>query len=566
MLLVFPSFPAGAVLIFAAFCAVVAGTPRMPIQLALTGVMLAVNAWNAANFPAWYAHEQNPALAGTPNPNFLLVVPSGPARATTTDVGYQLCALAFYACIAYLTHGHIAQFVSLTAQTEVSAKLAKEVASAMRRYDTGRMRGTLDAYKAHPQRDAELHETFAFLLDDLESYRPHLPSWVLPDGDAHDAEEEMKAEDARSDHTVNSLHSLRSARQSARGPRDETSDTSGTTGGETGETPAIVSAQPPGPSMPPAQRHAWGLRPKIALAGVRFVLPDAADATVQAFAERVHRLARETHAVVHSFVSSGLLVSWGAATPVARPELNALRFLLRLKSAVDNGGLNGSTGLASSGGFGLVAPQHHSSGSFGGVTPPPATRAFLAGAASCGPATVRLAGGSQQALVVEAPAWACRLDRLVAYATRHGTVCCDSAAAADVVEVVTQRVGAFRAPPALGDPTSHAATSEDTAPPVEVSELVEEAGEHAGEDEEWMYALQRMETSAEAATAEAQVSDALKKALRGDFGTALKQLEALPPEHVEQHRTVRGLRAAVERCCQRPACSVDDFLATLGER
>jgi len=455
------------------------------------------------------------------------------------------------------TRGYIEEFSTMTAQSGLSAKVAKAVAKKMARYDTVGMRAIIDEYALDPLHDNEVAKTYRRLLVNLESYRPHLPTWVLPQDQANDDEEggasdedpasleaELRAEDARD--------AADGANSHGRSPHSSQGREVIVVAGADGDTKSVRSQTSDRSSVPTAHGAAaaalsrpgwvWGVKTKVALASVRFELLDGCDANVKHFVEAAHRVARETQAVLHSFVNNTLIASWGATSGAARPELNALRFFARLGHlARQQQPDEDDDGAAVTAGF-------------GGAHAPPAALRFphvaMSGACCVGPATCRLAGGAQQALVVETPAWADVLDRLARFARAHRTFVCPAGIVADVVEVSTRLVGAVAVPAGAADScvkcaTLSAAATDAGAPHVPVAEVL---GEREMKEDEWMYVLENLQKAA--ATPDNAVSSAVKRCLAGDVAAAHAELAKVPLSGdgaATRPATVRWLLKATQR-------------------
>ena len=202
------------------------------------------------------------------------------------------------------------------------------------------------------------------------------------------------------------------------------------------------------------------MRANVTMGAVRFELVDTSDANVRVFVETAHRLAKETHATLHSFVRNTLWVSWGTTSFKARPEMSALRFFAGLgKLAAPS---------ASETSASPWVPVDDKASKF------PAVR--VSGALCSGSANCRLAGGAQKALVIETPPWAEVLDKLLRFAAKRQTLVCPAAMAADVLEVATRTIAAVSVPPEAADSVAHLKPVVDSgrAPYVKVNEVLAE--------------------------------------------------------------------------------------------
>jgi len=151
---------------------------------------------------------------------------------------------------------------------------------------------------------------------------------------------------------------------------------------------------------------------------------------------------------------------------------------------------------------------------------PVGAKVALSGACCTGPAISRLTGTTQQALVVETPAWAPMLDRLCDFAERHNTFVCPKSMTRDVVEVATRTIAALTVPThARGDPVKHLLPVEGPAGGliVPVAEVLSEVEQ---KDDEWMYVLEKMEKDAAKGTPNSAMTAAVEACLAGDLAAA----------------------------------------------
>ena len=424
------------------------------------------------------------------------------------------CAVLSLATLTISSESHIAsEFGAISATTALSAAVSKRMARRMASYDTAGMARILDEFAENPAHDPDLKLTFASLITNLNAYRPHLPTWVLPQADDADA---ASAEDVGplDDEAMMALEDKRSAKHSSQNrvsvARRSVQDDDGTTSHKSGHSRSHQTASEAlGGLKGQLVRHGWqwGPKGKIGLARVHFALRSRADPNASRFVEVAHRVANETQAVLHCFVGDVLTVSWGTTGPCSRPEVAALRFFARLTQLVDR-----STGAVddSTAGPDLLLDKYAK------------PLVHVSGAVCFGPATCRVAGGAQMALVIEAPALTACLDRLAEFGAQRGTFVCHSSAATEAVEVATRKIAALRRP----DSDPAAITTADEPTHIAVSEVLQEV--KVGDDE-WMYVLERMQQQRdEGATGDGVVTKAVEACLRGDVAAAQAALRQLP--------------------------------------
>ena len=440
----------------------------------------------------------------------------------------------------------IEQVSEMNRQASATAKLATRVSKKLARYDTKAARRLLSRYQEHAYHDADVAEQFAALLRNLERYRPHLPTWVLPEAADDDAAkgDEMAAEDdevedffdddeidegallstGHDEDGTRSVRSNRSRKSHGRGGDDDSAHLSHS-------LTSLGTTQSP---MAPA--HGWGARGAVAVAHVRFALTDGSDDALRQVLEQIQRCVHDTRGVVHACVSSTLTVSWGAAVSTGRPELAAARCFARIKHLCETFA-DGKT---------LVA----------------------AGAAYTGPAVVRLSGDARhQLLAIETPAWAGALDRMFALAIRHGAFFVTTADAKSIPEIVSQQVTLI-AP----ERASVTADSTDGAPsllrgfpgPGDGLRVSEVLAEHKVNEDEWMYQLQQLEAKA---AVDDPVTTAAKlcEAGRFDDAAALLGKAAAPPATPDATLAAAGATSKAARSMQRLAATCHDHKRTVAE-
>uniref|UniRef100_A0A7S1MI92 Uncharacterized protein n=1 Tax=Neobodo designis TaxID=312471 RepID=A0A7S1MI92_NEODS len=181
----------------------------------------------------------------------------------------------------------------------------------------------------------------------------------------------------------------------------------------------------------------------------------------------MHHAARGARAAVHSFIGDSVEVSWNAAASVASAKSKAVRFLLRVRTAVEALRLQYARDASGS----SAAPN----------ADPPVRIGIGGGAVGCR-ARVQMAGGEQQALLLSTDDRTERaLHFLSAYGMHYGAMLVEAPLAAEAPDVTTVPVATI-AP-------AGAAPLDDTADAVLVAvhQIIGEIGDGVGEEPDWLY-------------------------------------------------------------------------------
>ena len=466
--------------------------------------------WLVAAVGIFVVHSYNNAYLGVAGAT-LATVPEPHVGGAGEDLALYGLSLVIAAFVGLAVFGMARQYRKLAAQLGSSAQVSAEVAELLRQYDTDGVRARLQAYRADPLCDEKVADTFTGLVENLDSYRPHLPNWMFHN--ESDLEDARSPGSPRSGVSVSSRHSRA---PSAAGSATSTSNAPGTVpevslplGHCVSQTFTKAELVHSGSLGGRVQR-----RRVVALVYIEFDVlaeADTDEARVDAdrlFVERVHAAAKSFSGAVHSFIGNQLVVSFGAVGGTSlRPSGSALKFMLAVRHDIHARGIG-----------------------------------RVSGACFEGPARARIAHGTGHAAVIVECEWRGALHTLFACARRHQTLLAAGVDAGNI-ELELREVGAIptAAVPAPNDSHFASAPPWDRPPTVMVLEVVRE---RKVDDDEWMYVMQRLaEAASKGATAGTATADATRACLDGRFAEAIAQLEGASDDPMAIH-----LRACAERC------------------
>ena len=232
------------------------------------------------------------------------------------------------------------RFSSMLATAEANVALEHRVARLLKEYDTEGVAAELALHQGgRSECDAGLINVFGEINANLESYRPHLPNYVLPtanDGAADDEdEEETGGPCAPPSHRSAGPPTAKSADPKSRGSAAPSARSTGSdtrSGSLDVPSPALVETD--------VTRACRITVAAVSTTWARGVVP-AADANELVL--RVSEIAVATHASLHSFLGDEVVATWNATKRVAKAESKACSFAVRLRDALkQSAGLGGS--------------------------------------------------------------------------------------------------------------------------------------------------------------------------------------------------------------------------------
>jgi len=421
--------------------------------------------WVVAAVGIFVVHSYNNAYLGVAGAT-LATVPEPHVGGAGEDLALYGLSLVIAAFVGLAVFGMARQYRKLAAQLGSSAQVSAEVAELLRQYDTDGVRARLQAYRADPLCDEKVADTFTGLVDNLDSYRPHLPNWMFHN--------ELDLEDARSVHSAKSGFTVRS-RISVRSHTSQSQSSSFHSRADprraSNALETVVSLHASsGGSGESAPFRAAGMASlargrTVALVLIEFDVLAAADTDEaradadRLFVERVHAAAKSFNGAVHSFIGNQLVVSFGSfGAASTRPAGSALRFMTTLRKDVNERRI-----------------------------------ATVYGACMQGPAHARIAGTTNQALLIECQ-WRRTLTTLFGLARQHRTMLAVKITEG-LEELVTRPVGALIPAPPTPPPEGmcHGTPPWDRPPTVTVLEVLRE---RKVDDDEWMYVMQQLEAQA----------------------------------------------------------------------
>ena len=194
----FPTFSILAGLGLLGFLIVMTATRLRPLWLALMLPTLALDTYNKTLLLPFYFHQEvlngacndTASLSGHAlhahnegNPINIAVLPGTTVGDVPGTVALHLFGAVVLVWVVYISGAYFSLINEMTHRSALSAKTAKNLAALMAKYDTDGVADVLTAFQDDPRHDEEFLHTFRRLLRNLESYKPHLPQWVLPDSD-----------------------------------------------------------------------------------------------------------------------------------------------------------------------------------------------------------------------------------------------------------------------------------------------------------------------------------------------------------------------------------------------
>jgi hypothetical protein len=475
-------------------------TPRTLYFMPVLFFSYVLAAYNEASY-AKNDHPRYP-LAAVPDP----LVPTSFFECIRDQLTSLSVFLLLFACLEL----QLREARRMNRAARASVVVASDLAEALCRYDTLEAERLIDDARRDGTTDTVLLASFAAIIENLNRYRPHLPNWLIASETVVDASDD-EAEDMRS-------NKAESARVSARSSRSLSSNNSikpitvkdrdGFAGG------GLFALHDP-------------LVCKVTMAFIEFTVMSPAEIqrvdkctgtlakmkqaqASHAFVDRVHQLAAQTIGAVHSFVGDRVIVSWNAASSTLQPEVKGTRFVAALKQ--DSG-------------HSLVR---------------------VWGCVIAGEGRVHLAGlGRQQAFTLSLSVREkAKLNHLSQIASRFEIFVTDAVVEKGSNFVVEQRpIGIHRLP---------RSKFHDGNPDVEVLEIRADRvyqllAERAENNDEWLYVLDRQNTS------DALVAAALLSSSAGDFAAALQTLENIDAARRNADPVLSALMHDVEDALSRSA-------------
>jgi hypothetical protein len=311
--------------------------PMWPlITLAIGGYVLA--AYNTVALRMCVDHDHK--LAAMSNPDIRLDQTTAIVELVTTKILFCLIYFALELSLQEAERLHRCQVVTIG--------LASELAAALAIYDTSAAERLIQDTRSTKLAEAELLSSFHVIVDNLNRYRPHIPNWVLRDEDACDDELEMRPDgsplrDMDRSSTQGTTSRSRSGSYVGSLRLDAHTKRRKSAGA------AFLASGPPFSSLLLAKpcvhnvviaQIGFGLRSNDGDDSGRLLEihhQRESDHTIDLVAaytgivDRIHAVASETSAAVHSFFGDVALITWNAVSTVQQPEAKAVRFMARVK-------------------------------------------------------------------------------------------------------------------------------------------------------------------------------------------------------------------------------------------
>ena len=408
--------------------------------------------------------------------------------------------------------------------------------------------------------DPELVESLSTIVANLDTYRPHLPNWMLDAAAAHQRNQRaatMPDDWDASSVVADSGRDRSRSHSRSQSERSRASSRQSAVSYLVGEAPSNEARIPARSAVVFSAAGLLGHAPvfdcrkvHVARAELSFNI-SAADvlstgsvprsmrlpsaciaAAATALVDAVHDASRATGAAVHSFVGDRVSLSWNAASSVSAPGVKAVRFLAKVRGAV------------------------------AAVTLDATARNVcirVGGAAVSSRARIQLAGGAtnpQRALLLSTPPWANgALTSLATAGERFGCFLADTSLASDLASVAAMSVATL--PP-------RRESGHIYRPVYEVVGAVEEAGMDAVAGWIDRPATLRDRDADEPAIAmrggdiHVTTGAFVAAAVRGEVELASRDLNELRPGFLADHPMVARLRDAVDRIiCSDPVAAAD---------
>lgn len=436
-----------------------------------------------------------------------LVALPAPYRGSLLErVAYQVTGFTIGIVIVGALIMNMKEHIRHVNAAQSATLMSRKVATQLSRYDTEAVQRTLEAYHLAGEADPELLDTFGTIVDNLERFRPHLPNWMLNSmGKYNEAEDEDLKGDVQISRT-NSLASMHLDSQSgSQRPGSAVSDDDGRLSQRTGSGFSLRGELNEGTAATGAKNtiHRDGskvalkkaseaivtVKPflgKVTISIVEFIPDDTlmtnlrkSETVIGRFVDRVHTIASQTHAAIHSFIGDAVHVSWNTAHRAAQPEVKGARFLANIADDVGDSLLR----------------------AYGGVM--------------TGEARAHFAGTKQTALTVSYR-WRDALAAMMRYAKKSRNFYMDNATnGVSRFEVVTRGADAL-----------HVTEWRNTTDVKEkkllmLHNVVREVDEMENNDE-WMYVVSRPQN---AKRGQRDPDSALHACLDGDYNTAIQELK-----------------------------------------
>jgi hypothetical protein len=372
------SFPPALCFATMALDATFVDTPRAPLIMAYALIASLVSCWNTA---------------ATTSGDVAPVVLPGVRFDTFSTQLINGVVCTFFVCVpiaACVLQGM--KFKQMLAAVKDSADLSRRVANHLQQYDTDAVEQELAEYRdTAAQPDPELLASYEALVANLNTYRPHLPNWMVNNSSSQASSSTASAKNRPS------CSSARSASSASSHTHEHVS-----------------------PGVKTAALTRGGKQPHHSITFASLDFGGVAAGAVTKFVDLTHEWAAACHGSLHSFVGDTLQVSWNATHSVAQPEAKAARFMAKVVTA--------------------------------NADPHTASEVAIYGAAFTGRATCEFSGtGRVQALTISMP-WRDTLRRCAAFAVTHKTVVVDGATAhASAFAVETRGIDVLRR---LEDPSS----------------------------------------------------------------------------------------------------------------
>jgi hypothetical protein len=294
-----PWFPFQFIMATRAMACIVSSSSQRGIVLGLQLVGYGLSSYNAATR---FSVGSEPQVATIEEP----IPPLAPEN---------IAAVAVSVLILLLLASLLAEYRARLLASASAIELATTVAEQLQRYDTEAAAATLANVAATV--DQQLLTSFVVLIDNLNTYRPHIPTWLLLSSDTLNQSVTSPNQSRRQ--SVVATEEIRGGRDDARSGADDSVLLDPTTGGSSLRhvTYALLN-------------FSAGSRTS------RKVSTAAIEAALDLFSDVVHAQAALTRATIHDFTGETLHVSWNTTHDVSRPQRAALRFVRAVATKVGN--------------------------------------------------------------------------------------------------------------------------------------------------------------------------------------------------------------------------------------
>ena len=261
--------------------------------------------------------------------------------------------------IAAAGYGLVRERLISVSEAEANVELSQKFAFLLQQYDTDGMHLALDQSRETGEVNKILLETFYGIQLQLELWRPFLPNWLLltdvsnaqaqqsqnrgisppPTGRRVGAQDSLRSpqdnplvlrEDSLSDLSVQDDLAVESigSEYGLPVPSDSTAETKGILNRRVAMV--VLNYR----YLNSVDRDFSPLPQNVGKDGSNNVPTNPLLTATKEFVDLVQQLASQLHGAVHHTIADTIIISWGAASSFTQPEVKAVSFLAKLKTAI----------------------------------------------------------------------------------------------------------------------------------------------------------------------------------------------------------------------------------------